>query len=272
MPFTGERFWANVIGQKILTVLFLLGTTALAMAITGRLRPGRAAAAGVLVGWNPLLQWETAGNAHNDIVMIFFMLAAVYAVLRGWWRAVFPLLGLAIATKYTLVLLGPVLLVWMLRRRDIPRREIAISLALGVALTFALYAPFLAGGEMLDGLRRESGHITASTGSGLAAWFWSRLQMPPDQADRTMKFLLTPLFLAGYAALLWRIPRAGSVSALVRTSAWVVFLFLVIAKWWFWPWYLLWLVPLAALLPGSRPALAASVFSLTVMMGIVTYQ
>ena len=45
----------------------------------------------------------------------------------------------------------------------------------------------------------------------------------------------------------------------------------MIATWWFWPWYLLWLVPLGALLPGSRPALVATVFSATAMLMYVPY-
>src|SRR5438105_15533269 len=101
------------------------------MLTAARIRPGAALAAGVLVGWNPLLQFETAGNAHNDIVMVFFALLAVYAITRRWWLLVFPLLALSVAAKYVLILLGPLLLLWMWRRGDIPRRTILLSLGLG---------------------------------------------------------------------------------------------------------------------------------------------
>ena len=128
LPFTGDALWANVIGQKVLTAVFLLGVTALAMRVAAGIRPGTAVAAGVLVGWNPLLHFETAGNAHSGVVMVFFALAAFYAASRRWWWAVFPLLSLAVASKYVLVVLGPVLLVWLLRRRDVPRRQLVLSL------------------------------------------------------------------------------------------------------------------------------------------------
>ena len=86
-----------------------------------------------------------------------------------------------------------------------------------------------------------------------------------------MKLILGPLFLAGYALVLWRIPRNASVGALAQSCAWAVFLFLLLAKWWFWPWYLLWLVPLGALTPTARTALIASVFSATAMLMYVPY-
>jgi hypothetical protein len=50
-----------------------------------------------------------------------------------------------------------------------------------------------------------------------------------------------------------------------------VFVFLVVVKWWFWPWYLIWLVPLAALLPRGRSALVATVFSLSAMLSYVVF-
>lgn len=271
LPFAGDALWPNVIGQKILTAAFLLGCTALVMRIAARVRPGTAAMAGVLVGWNPLLQWETAGNAHNDVVMLFFALTAIYAIARGWWAAVFPLLALSVATKYVLVLLGPLLLVWLLRRRDVPRRQIMLSLVLGAAVTFAIYAPAFAGGTMIEGMKRQSSYITASTGAALEGYLFTRRGMPIDEAIGTMKLLLGSLFLAGYAITLWSIPRDPRLADLARAGFWAMFLLLVTATWWFWPWYLLWLVPLAALTPGSRRTLVAVVFSASAMLMYVAY-
>ena len=274
LPLAGDRLWPNVLGQKALTALFLLGTTALAMLTAARLRPGTAVAAGVLVGWNPLLQFETAGNAHNDVVMVCFALAALYALTRRWWPAVFPLLALAVAVKHVLVLLGPVLLVWLLCRRDVPRRRVALSLALGAVVGAAVYAPFLADADTLAGFRREADdfHITSSPGALLHTWLWMRLHLDLAQAATVMKVVLISPYLAAYVLLLRRIARNGDLTALVRTAFWALFLFLLVVKWWFWPWYLLWLAPVAALLPGSRPALLAVVFSATAMLMYVPYE
>jgi hypothetical protein len=271
VPLVGDGLWSNVIGQKALTAAFFFGSTVLAMLIAGRIRPGATAVAGLLVGWNPLLQFETAGNGHNDAVMVFFALASLYAVTRRWWPAVFPLLALSVASKYVLVLLGPVLLVWMLRRRDVPRRQIVYSLGLGALVGALVYVPFFAGMDTVAIVRRQAGYTTSSPGALFDALLWGKLHLSPQQSSTIMKLTVVPLFFAAYGVLLWRIPRDPGVVALMRAGFWAVFLLLAVATWWFWPWYLLFLAPLGALLPGSRAALIAAVFSATAMLMYVPY-
>ncbi len=271
LPFAGSSLWANVVGQKALTALFLLGVAGLVMLIAARIRPGAAVPAGVLVAWNPLLIFETAGNAHNDVVMIFFALAALYAVTRRWWVAVFPLLALSVAAKYILILLGPILLIWMLRRGDVPRRQIVLSLALGAVIGAAVYAPFFAGAATLSSFQRQTGYNTSSPSALLNTMLIARGHLDEIDALKATKLIVLPLYLAAYALLLCRIPRDAGLVALVRTCFWAVFLLFVIATWWFWPWYLVVLAPLAALLPGGRPALIATVFSLCAMLMYVPY-
>jgi len=271
LPFIGDGFWENVIGQKVLAAAFLLAATALVMATAERLRRGTGVAAGVLFGWNPLALWVTAGNAHNDIVMVTFGLAAIYATVRRWWLAVFPLLALAVATKHVLIILAPVLLAWLWRRRDVPRRRILDSLGLGALIGLLVYSPFL-GPEMFASLGGESDLTTASVAAVVQAVLVGLFAVPLERAVDMSMIALGGVFLAGYVAVLWRLPRDGDGGALVRAAFWSVFLFLVLARFWFWPWYVLWLLPFGALLPGSRPALVAAVFSLTAMLGYIPYQ
>ena len=271
LPFAGTGLWANVLGQKVLTVAFLVAATALVMLITGRIRPGSAIAAGVFVGWNPLLVFETAGNAHNDIVMVAFALGAFYALVRRWWALAFPLLALAVAVKYVVILLAPVFLLWMLMRRDIPFKQVALSVLLGTLLGAAMAVPFLAGGGFFDTLRGEGSRHLSSTGTFLISVFMQQMDMGQGQSVRAMERTLWAVFIAGYAALLLRTRRDQSYASLAATSAWVMALFLVTVKWWFWPWYLAWLVPLAALTPRRGEALFAVVFSLTSMLLYAAY-
>lgn len=271
LPFTGDGLWSNVIGQKVLTALFLVGTAALTMLAAGRIRPAAMIPAGILVGWNPLLLFETAGNAHNDVVMVFFAVAALYAVTRRWWYAVFPLLALSVAAKFFLILLGPVLLMWMLRRRDVPRRAILLSLGLGAVVGLAVYVPFYAGPDTLAAVQRQTGYTTSSPAALLEALLWGKLGMGLGSASTLMRAAVMPAFFVAYLLIVWRIPRDAGLVALVRACFWTVFLLLAIATWWFWPWYLLSLMPLAALLPGSRPALIGMVFSACAMLMYVPY-
>ncbi|MGH2584470.1 MAG: hypothetical protein ACRDJE_06095, partial [Dehalococcoidia bacterium] len=270
LPFAGDALWSNVIGQKAITAVFLVSTTALVMLTAARIQPRAAVAAGVLVGWNPLLQFETAGNAHNGIVMVFFATAALYAITRRWWLAVFPLLALAVASKYVLGILGPVLLVWMWRRQDIPRRQIIASLLLGAVVGLALYLPFLSDDPQRNFLR-ESSFASFSPSAVLHTVLYTRFGLNGLQALNLVKLIFIPAFLAGYGYLLYRIPRDAQGEDLARVSFWCVFLLLIFLTAWFGPWYLVFLVPLGALLAGSRPAQIAAVFSATAMLMYVPY-
>jgi alpha-1,6-mannosyltransferase len=272
LPFTGDGPWANVLGQKALAVLFLMGTTALVIALAEQLQPGSGPAAGVLVGWNPLVLFETAGNAHNDIVMVCFALAGLYCIGRRWWWGVFPAFALAIAIKYLMVLPAGLALLWMIRRPDVPRRALAVSIGAALAVGAAQFVPYLADGGAFDSIRAESARITSSPGTGLVALLMRYGGMGGDDAIALMKPVMTAVFLYAAARLaLGELRRPASHASLMRSSAWLIFLLLVLAKWWFWPWYLLWFVPLAALLPGERAARVAAVFSISALLLYVTY-
>lgn len=265
----GDSLRLNVFGHKALTAVFLLGTALLA-ALTGeRLRRGTGVAAALAVAWNPLMLFETAGNAHNDIVMVFFAVAAFSALAARRWLWVFPLLALSVATKYGLVLLGPLVLVWMLRQPDVGKRQILLSLALGAAVGLVIYVPFFQGADTLETVRRQAGYNTSSPSALLDAWLISERGLDPLASSELMKQIVMPLFLVLYAWQVWRV--RGGLPALVERSVVVLFLLMLIATWWFWPWYVIWIVPLAALLPGRGVALLGVVFSASAMLMYTPY-
>jgi hypothetical protein len=271
LPFAGDGIWANVIGQKLIAVAFLLVLTGLAMATAEHVRPGYGAAAGVLVGWNPLLLFEAAGNAHNDVVMACFAVAALYAAVRRRWPLVFPLLSLSIASKEILAVLGPVLLVYALRRGNVPRRSIALSLALGAALLVCIYAPFFAGSRTIAGLGREADHVTSSPGALLYLIVRATSALRWQLVLGAMKLVAWPVFLLGYVLLLRGVWRVPSPARLTAAAFWTVFLLVALLTWWFMPWYLFWLVPLAALTADRRCFAVAALFSACAMLMYVPH-
>ncbi|HET7034348.1 MAG TPA: hypothetical protein VFI42_01580 [Thermomicrobiaceae bacterium] len=270
LPFSGTGVRANVIGQKALTIIFLWGSTILAALVAEGLRPGAGAASALLLGWNPLLQFATAGNAHNDIVMVFFALAALYALVRRWWLAVLPLLTLAVATKQVWLLVVPIFLLWLWRRPDVPRRGLALSLVLSALVAVALYAPLLAG-HGYAGLAHESSHVISSPGALLALGLQHGLGLSWNTATTAIKPLILPFFALGYLLLLRRAASAPDARALISCAFWVVFLYLLLAKWWYWPWYAEWVVALAAPLAGGPTAPVALATSLGAMLAYATY-
>ena len=82
--------WAALAAFKLLMLACVLGTVLVAYACCRTyLPPRQAAAALVLVGWNPLVAWKISGQAHNDGVMLLATTIFVWAAwARKPWAAV----------------------------------------------------------------------------------------------------------------------------------------------------------------------------------------
>lgn len=262
LPVTvaGDGLVANLVAQKVLMSLFLVATAALVTGASAPLRPGPA----VIVGWCPLLLWEFAGNGHNDSIMVFFAAAAVVAAWRGWWVWVFPLLALSALVKFTTVLLGPVLLVW-LSRRGMPWRTLTLSLGLAAALVVTTYLPFWAGRDTFRVLDRPGMTFILSPATLLQGTLGSWLAT--DTADRLTYGVTGAGFVVLYVLALrcaWQEPETPVPAAFDA-----LFAYLLLASWWFWPWYLAWLAPLAAL--GGRFDRRRWVFVLFAAAALLSY-
>lgn len=124
---SGGSLTVMLLGFKLVAISALFGTATLAWLTLRQVRPEAAFPAFVLVAWNPLALYEAAANGHNDLLMIGFAALALFFASRRWWELALPALALGVLTKYTVVLLGPVLLIVALRSRaasNPPRRPV----------------------------------------------------------------------------------------------------------------------------------------------------
>ena len=263
LPFTGTSLVRNVVGQKLLVGAFLLGTLLLLYETMRRRWPERATAAVVLLGWSPLALWEVGVNAHNDIVMMFFAVAALAAVLLGGWRWAFPLLALAVGAKFTMLAIAPLLFIWLWRRVPAEqRRELWLSIGAAAALLLLAYLPFVAASPSLANTSALRDRFISSPASLAVAFMMQTLSL--NQSENIARVVASIAFVSCYLAVLWRCWR-GSLSVLAGCF-WVAFLILALPTWWFWPWYAIWMLPLAALLAGRREATLGLLFGVSALM------
>jgi hypothetical protein len=225
----------------------------------------------VLFAWNPLTLYDGLGNAHNDIVMIFFLLLGIYAVLRSHFSwGMLALMAGALVKVIPLVLLP---LAWMagLRVLQSGRARLRFTLLTGLAcagLALAVFAPFLNDWNRLVLLPTLSSFYTTS----LPAFLQAQLQQcmgikPSEKIVAGIAYAALAAFIAYQMRRIWKDTRvAGGPSALqspgqaeppasaaafLRAATWTLLFYLIFTCDWFQPWYALWPLALAALLPES---------------------
>lgn len=77
----GDSVFANLITYKAAFLCFHFLTTGVVWAALRKARPDLAAWGAVFYGWNPLVLFETVGNAHND-VLVGLLISLSLLVLR----------------------------------------------------------------------------------------------------------------------------------------------------------------------------------------------
>jgi len=253
----GNGVIANVLAFKLLAGAFFFASVGAIAATLRRVAPQQALAGVVALAWNPLVLYETFGNGHNDIVMVFWVLAAAWLMVsRRYTWAVLALLAGALV-KFIPILLLPA--AGMIALRDLPswrarlRFLLGTTLAAGVLIALA-YAPFWAGPETLTIVKRQD-LFTASLPASLWAWL-----TPAWGVKATSTFLsrlactLTVLFALwqGYRARADRTWRSFPLAAF-----WVMMFYLQVTCLWFQEWYTIWPVALAAILASDSHVLLA---------------
>lgn len=283
----GDDLWTNllafkglVIGAYVVAALCLWGTLR-------RLRPDWAARGLLLFAWNPLILFETAGNGHNDMVMIAWLLAALYLLARGGRWALFApaaLMGAVLVKFVPGLLMLPLLAVLWYDAGPLPttirhRLERVISgLGLAGALAVAAYAPFWHGTSTIGALARGS-LFTASIPKVvvdtlaeqlIAAHAGLSLAQATAQAEGWVRALAGGLavgwVLVQTLRIIWAaqaVPdRVTLLTVGYRAMYEVLFVTLLLATLWFQPWYVQWLVALAPLTFSSAYVGRALLFTI----------
>ncbi len=275
----GNNLLALVLLEKMLPILFALGCQRLVWDITTRIAPHRRWQALLLFSWNPLLLLETAGNGHNDIALLCFVLLACYFLLIGPRLLTLPALALALMVNMLALFLLPFFLV-ALWRSAARLRPALFSLGVGSALALALLLPLLllfGGLAPLPILLQPFTHYATS----LPAFLYGLLQplYGTTAADVLVKALAGGSVLVVAVALLERFirhtsphaPYEQSFAEIFRTTLYEgIFWFFVLGAVGFTPWMTLWLLPFAALTASSPwPWLRANMLALSSLLAPV---
>ena len=200
-----------------------------------------------LFGFSPLILLEQLANGHNDGLMILFILLAIAAVQRG--HGVWALLLALCATfvKIPGAMAGAVILVLLLRQGQ--WRRAAVGSAACVVLVALAGVVFFRDRDAVMSLANPSSHTTNSLHHLLIAvvaeyGHLAGVSMSFAEVARADRLIASVLLLA---FCIWRAAYVRNLDSLIRELAYLFLALLVGHTAWFFPWYVTWLVPLAAL-------------------------
>lgn len=228
--------------------------------------------------WNPLLVFEAAVNAHNDILVLLGILVALWIIVRTsemtFRKALIVSAVLALLTclkaNTALVLPGFLLFFWW----SFPGRRLKVlgtSAAIYAGLIIALYAPFWQNGALLNVLSVNPGTTdNENTLVDTLGHLYNSVKQallhtsPAPDVGSAIEIFLHRLSLVAFVLLflyqVWRVFRVQhgirTPLQLVSWMTWAWLLYCAIGSPWMWPWYLSLFFGLFALLEiASDPPL-----------------
>jgi alpha-1,6-mannosyltransferase len=232
---------ASVLAYKSIAALASLAIVALVWNLA-RLRGVSPVRAAALVGLNPLLVLYGVGGGHNDLLMLLALVGGMYVLLIRRERLGGALIVLAAGIKLTAGLLAPFALAaeGRLRGRD-RRRNFATGAACGLALVAALgFSAFGTGTVHLLATLQKS--QTEGDWHSIPGFISTRLGL--GTMGHIPGYVLGAVSIGICAWLLRRVWQ-GTIDW-IAAAGWATIALLVTASSLL-PWYVAWVLPLAAL-------------------------
>lgn len=189
---------------------------------------GLAAGRVLIYAWSPLPINEFWATGHNDAWLVLFLLLALGAARRGWWRGAFAALTVSVCTKFWPALLAPALL------RAAGRKAVEAWVGVPILASFAA----LYWSNVTQNAHFLTGFVSGWRNNDSLYGVLLFLAGDPDRA-KPVAFGLVGAMALWAAWRRWPLEQA----ALIVT----VTLLLLSAN--CHPWYLTWFLPLLALYP-----------------------
>jgi alpha-1,6-mannosyltransferase len=257
---------------QMVTAAASLGTVAIVARLVKRVRPARAVFAAAMIGLNPIVVFHVVGGGHNDMLVAFFIAAALALVFnqRYLWSAVTLALGMSV--KATAVIPLVLLIVMVVADTEPGRRRRVLMTYVGVSggVWLALAIPFLQSINPTLGLMEVAGHDSWLAPGQILVHLFSgigRLIGGEPFAEHAQVLARITLLATSTGAVLWIArklwtkPEWRTPTALAAAWGWALLAVILPAPILF-TWYLMWILPLVWVLPKipRRSMVLLSVF------------
>ncbi len=225
-------------GMKLEALLASSGTLALTWRCA-RARGFDPVPALLAVGANPLYIVYGLGGAHNDLIMMLLMMAAVSLTLAGRDAPAAATVVAGALVKATVAALLPFMV--LSRRRLTPIVGAVAALVLGALIGYAVFG--IHGIDVVSALNRDAAFVSTDSFPTEIAHLLGKPGIFPVDHD-----LLKVALVAIVLHLMWRTWRGYDW---VAASGWAL-LAIAVTSTWLLAWYILWPLPLAVVTRDRR--------------------
>ncbi len=265
--FAGDDLTMNLIMMHALPAIFFLASAGVIALILRHSDSAHLLAGTLLYAWNPLVLFEGPGNGHNGIIMMFFVLAASYFLIRRQWAWVLPALVASVLIKYISAILILPFLIYCWRSQSDLRNQIRyliLTSVISLALITVVVAPFL---SVPTGLFDEANWYSLLAVPTLAYHFLNGMVGEKD-AKTWIMVSTAVVYLVLYFFSLRYIPMEQKPRRLVLLCTWLTAAYLTIACVYFQPWFIKWLVALGI---WANHTIARRVILIFTASGLASY-
>jgi alpha-1,6-mannosyltransferase len=237
-PFAPLGVTGALWGMKVVAQLASVGMLALTWRCAEKrhLDPAWAILA---VGANPLYVIYGLGGAHNDLLMLALMMAAVSLTLAGRDAAAGAVVVGGALVKATVAALLPFMI--LSRRRLAPILGALAALALGALLAYLAFG--VHGLDVVSALNRDAAFVSTDSFAAEIAHLFGKPGVFPVDHD-----LLKAALVLIALHMMWRTWRGYDW---VAASGWTL-LAISVTSTWLLAWYILWPLPLAVVTRDRR--------------------
>jgi hypothetical protein len=236
----------------MLAILFNLGVIWLIYMILGLVKTQFRLIGTLLYAWNPLILFEVANNGHNEIMIIFFILLALYFCLTDKKIWVLPCVIVAALIKYYAIFLIPFFIWYLWRSEPNWKRKVNVlskNLAVSLLMVFVCFAPFWYGTKIFKGALVQANLFMLPNFFPLNLLHQAINNFSLDSLN-IIKAIGITLLIFVYAIVLWKHGQRNE--SLAKKIFWLYFTFIFFTSIYFQPWYLLGLIPWLVLIPERK--------------------
>jgi len=197
----------------------------------------------ILYGLNPFILFEAIGNVHNDIFVVFFILLAIYFVLKKK-NIFFAVASIAMATaiKYLAILILPFLVLYAVRKKEIKER-IKFCIYCGieyVAIIILFYLLYLQDLQVLSGLFIQQTKYNRSI--FFIIYYMFNKNQEKVLPIQNMVFIVFAIYYA-YVVIKLLLQKQMRFNNIIRkyNVILLIFTFIIITN--FNSWYIMWIFP-----------------------------